>query len=169
VKKFIFICVLFGAILVVFGDAFAFTQEKMKEILQGLGGIHLVVERLRPEIERDGLYGNTLESDMELTLRMAGIKILSEEEFLQSPGAPCLYLYVDALKYADGYVYKIHLSLGERVSILRKQLEVRGVTVSLNDQLGLTHDLAQIREEAKDLVDEFSKAWLAANPSERSK
>lgn len=161
-KKFIFMCFFLWAILAVFSDAFAFMKEKMKEVLQGLEGVHVVVERLRPEIERDGLYGNTLENDMELTLRMAGIKILSREECLQSPGAPSLCLHVDALRYAEGYVYKIQLSLKERVLILRKQIEAKAVTVRLSDQLGITHNLSQIREDAKDLVDEFCKDWLTA-------
>lgn len=163
-KKFFFQSVVFWAILAVFGNAFGLMKDKEIDVLQGLEGVHVVIERLRPEIERDGLYGNTLESDMELTLRMAGIKVLSKEEWLQSPYAPCLYLHVDAFKYAGGYVYKIHLSLRERVLILRKKLEAKAITVSLPVQLGITHNLSQIREEARDLMDEFSKAWLTANP-----
>ena len=70
--------------------AFALVDEEQRQVLRGLEGVHVVIKRLKPEIEMDGLYRSTLETDVELTLRMAGIKVLTEEESLQTSGVPDL-------------------------------------------------------------------------------
>jgi hypothetical protein len=143
--------------------AFALFKEEHRAILRGLEGVRVVVERLKPEIERDGLFGSTLQTDAELSLQMAGIKILSEEEWLKTPGAPYLYLKVNAFQCARGYVYNIDLTLEEQVTLVRKRLNVSATTSKFGDQLGIASSLSDIRGEARDLVEEFVKAWQEAN------
>src|SRR5512137_852921 len=92
----IFVAVL-GA-LAISTHALAHLSSSELELLRGLDGFQLTVERIKPEIERDGLFRSTLLEDMELRLRMGGVKVLSEEEAEKKPDAPCLYLHVDALK-----------------------------------------------------------------------
>ncbi len=144
--------------------AFAYSWQEQAEVLRGLEGVYVVVGRLKPEIERDGLYGSMLQDDAEFMLRTAGVKVLSEEEWLLAPGTPYLYLNVDAFKYSDGYVYKIRLCLVEKVRPVRKPTVIEATTLSMRDDLGITPSLSAIREETRDLLDKFIGVWRAANP-----
>jgi len=133
------------------------------DLLRGVDGFRLAADRIKPEIERDGLFRSTLLTDMELRLRMAGIKVLSEEEAENKPDAPCLYLYVDALKCSLGYAYRIRLSLMEPVKLMRNNLKVTATILRIPDELGITGQLSEVRDAVGDFVEEFIKAWKVAN------
>jgi hypothetical protein len=150
-------------ILAISTCAFAYMKQGEEEVLQGLEAAHVKVERLKAEIEQDGLFASTLQSDAELKLRLAGIKVLSEEQWLENPDSPYLYLFVDAFKHSEGYVYRIQISLREPVMIIRKRMKASATTLRIRDELGITANLSEIREEAQDVVDEFIKAWQSVN------
>ena len=162
-KRIVVSAVVLG-ILTIATHAMAHLSAADRELLRGLDGFRLAVDRIRPDVERDGLFRSTLREDMELRLRMGGIKVLSEEEAEKNPDAPCLYLYVDALKCSLGYVYKIRLSLMEPVKLVRNNAKVSATVLRIPDELGITSNLSEIRDAAGDLVDEFVKAWKAVNP-----
>lgn len=137
------------------------TREDQVELLKGLRGVYVVVERLRPEMERDGLFSSTLQSDVEMKLHMAGIELLPQED---SPwNAPHLYLHVDAFKYSKGYVYRIQLNLREPVMLERKGARVVASTLRIPDELGVTPNLCTLREEVQDMLEQFVKIWQSAN------
>jgi hypothetical protein len=162
-KGIVFSAVLLG-ILTLSTHAMAHLSAADRELLRGLDGFRLTVDRIRPDVERDGLFRSTLREDMELRLRMGGVKVLSEEEAEKQPDAPCLYLYVDALRCSLGYVYKIRLSLMEPVKLVRNNVNVSATVLRFPDELGITSNLSEIREAAGYFVDEFVKAWKAVNP-----
>ena len=143
----------------------AFSQITVgdKDVLRGLEQVSVVVERLKPEIERDGLYSSTIQSDAEMKLKMAGMKILETDDSLQSEEIPCLTIQVNALKYSDGYIYDARVFLREPVVLLRKQKRISGTTLRIRGQFGCTSYLSDIREEAKDALDNFIKVWQEAN------
>jgi hypothetical protein len=163
-KKLMFVAAVFLGILTLPTHAMARLSAADLELLRGLDGFRLAVDRIRPDIERDGLFRSTLLEDMELRLRMGGTKVLSEEESEKKPDAPCLYLHVDALKCSLGYVYKIRLALMEPVKLVRNQLKVTATVLRIPDELGITSNLSEIRDAAGDVVDEFVKAWKTVNP-----
>jgi hypothetical protein len=163
-KKRIVVSAVVLGILTIATHAMAHLSAADRELLRGLDGFRLAVDRIRPDVERDGLFRSTLREDMELRLRMGGIKVLSEEEAEKNPDAPYLYLYVDALKCSLGYVYKIRLSLMEPVKLIRNNAKVSATVLRIPDELGITSNLSEIRDAAGDFVDEFVKAWKAANP-----
>jgi hypothetical protein len=76
-KKLVPVFVMLLAALAISSQASARRFAAEAELLSGLDGLRLAVERIKPEIERDGLFGNILLTDMELRLRLAGIKVLS--------------------------------------------------------------------------------------------
>jgi hypothetical protein len=163
-KKSNFVMLVVAVILIITCScAFALITEEQREILRGLERVHVVIKRLKPEIELDGLYRSTLQSDVELTLRMAGMKVLSEEESLQTPGTPDLGLKVNALKCSSGYVYNIGLSLEEKVTLIRRSIPISAATLRIWEQLGIAPRLSDIRDAVKDLLEEFIKGWQAAN------
>ena len=163
-KNRIVVSAVLFAILTLSTHAMAHLSAADRELLRGLDGFRLVVDRIRPDVERDGLFRSTLREDMELRLHMGGVKVLSEEEAEKKPDAPCLYLYVDALKCSLGYVYKIRLSLMEPVKLVRNNVKVPATVLSIPDELGITSNLSEIRDAAGDFVDEFVKAWKSVNP-----
>jgi hypothetical protein len=162
-KKLISVVNVFGFVLVALSGAFAQSMQEDRNVLQGLDGIRVEVKRIKPEIERDGLFASILQTDVELKLRMAGIKVFSEGEEPAIPSAPYLFLNVDAMKSSIGYAYRIQLSLREPVTLARKALKVVGTTFRTQDQFGISPHLSDIREEVRDVVDEFINAWLQAN------
>jgi hypothetical protein len=162
-KRLISISVFCMWIVAIAGLAFGQGRDENKEVLRGLDRVHVVVERLKAEIEQDGLFASTLQTDMELKLTLAGIKVLSEQECEQIPCVADLYLLVDAFKQANGYTYRVHLALREPVVVLRKHIRVIGTTFRIHDELGMTEDLSQVREEARDLLDKFIEIWQDAN------
>lgn len=163
-KKRIVVSAVVLMILTISTHAMAHLSAADRELLRGLDGFRLAVDRIRPDVERDGLFRSTLREDMELRLRMGGVKVLSEEEAEKNPDAPYLYLYVDALKCSLGYVYKIRLSLMEPVKLIRNNAKVSATVLRIPDELGITSNLSEIRDAAGEFVDEFVKAWKAVNP-----
>lgn len=149
--------------------SFAFIKQGEEDVLRGLGAVAVKVERLRAEIEQDGLFASTLQSDVEMKLRLAGIKVLSEEQAAESPDSPHLYLFVDAFKHSEGYIYRIQVSLREPVMVLRTRTKMFATTLRIRDELGITPYLSEIRGEAQDLVDEFIMAWQTANRKKTDK
>ena len=130
------------------------------EVLKGLATVRLEVERVKPEIERDGLFGETLLEDMELKLRIAGLKVLPADA---DANTPVLYLNVDAMKCSFGYVYNIGLFLIEPAAPTRRPGAVRAITLRIPEQLGITERLSGVREAAGDIIDEFVRIWKKAN------
>ena len=152
--------VILGAVL---STAFAFLTPEEMVILKGVDGVRVEVKRLKPEIERDGLFKSTLQTDVELKLRMSGMKVLSEDEAANNPNSPCLYLNIDALKCSLGYVYRIQLILKEMVTLVRKPVKAFGTTYRAADRFSISPNLSEIREDAREVVDDFIKEWMEAN------
>jgi hypothetical protein len=68
--------------------------EFERATLRGLNGVQVVVEDMAPDIVRDGLTRQQLQTDVELRLRKAGIRVLTAEEHQRALGRPWLYVRV---------------------------------------------------------------------------
>ena len=68
------------------------------ESLRGLKGVLVILEKLTEDIEKDGLSRSSIQTDVELKLRLAGIKIFTVEEWHKEPGRPFLSVYVNSIK-----------------------------------------------------------------------
>ena len=142
-------------------------QKYRRAILRGLQGCRVVVENLEPEIERDGLTREQLQTDTELKFRMAGIKVLSLKEATQVKGSsPFFHLWVRVLKLQSGcYTYVITAELIEVVFPKRKpHYPIVVSTCEIPSFMGFTCRLTDIRQPAKDIVDQFINDYLAVNP-----
>lgn len=147
---------------IVIWNSFVLAQDQERRaILRGLQGCRVIVEDLDPEIERDGLTKEQLQTDTELKLRMAGIKVLSREEL-----GPFFYLNVQVMKLLSSrdYIYHISVCLKEHVLPVRNGDIIWGATWQGSGFFGITHNLTDIRQCAKDMVDIFINDYLAANP-----
>jgi len=137
--------------------------------LRGLKGVGVLVEKLPPEIEQEGLKRDQLQMDVESKLRTAGIKVLTREEALNTPGEPFLYININvniAKTESDIYPYSIDLLLIQKVSLLRDpKLTSYAITWSTGGvgSIGKTI-VRELGESVEAMVDGFVKAYLDENP-----
>jgi len=139
-----------------------------RETLTGLTGVHVVVEEMNPAAEKDGLTEFTLQMDVELKLRQAGIRVLTSGERLVAPGNPYLYLRVGTIKNEMGlYAFDTDLELRQEVRLTRNPaITSLAATWSARGRIGSigSRNLPSVRDSVRDQVDEFLNAYLAANP-----
>ena len=101
---------------------FAINGLSNRATLRGLKGVGVLVEKLPPEVEQEGLKRDQLQMEVESRLRRAGVKVLTKEEAFNTPGEPYLYININvniAKTEADIYPYGIDMSLIQKVSLLR--------------------------------------------------
>lgn len=146
------------------GEAAAYDSEVVRETLKGLPGVNVKVEKLDSGEKRAGFSESTFRTDVELKLRMAGIRVLSDEEQFQTPGMPWLYLSVSGLHDQPGELdaFTIQLQLFQ-VVLLERNGERTGAVTWGTSVVGRGR-LPSIRNAVKDRVDEFINVWLSVNP-----
>lgn len=143
------------------------------DVLYNLKGVGVVVETIRPEIEKDGLTQAQLKTDPEQMLRWTGIKVLSEEEKEKSGGKEYLYVNAQVSKTSQGsYVCLVQVQLKELINTVRCRLPAfptafipptQGITWHSRGVMGVTGDLSNVNQAVKDGVNQFIKAYLASN------
>ena len=143
-------------------------DESARSSLKGLGGLGVVVEDMRAEVERDGLTRDQLQADVELRLRKAGIRVVKRDDVAATPGAPYLYVNLNALKDPDValYVYALGLELTQRVTLVRDpKITVFAATWGVRGvgTIGVRR-LGDLRSTVTDYVDRFINAYLEQNP-----
>ena len=137
--------------------------------LAGLTGVHLVVEEVGPEGEREGVTAAGLQADVELRLRQAGLRVLTAAEAVASAGRPTLTVRIRVARSRDAaslYVYSVDLALRQQVRLSRdRQIESFAVTWSENRDVGAVPAarLGAVREALRAKVDQFIQAWKAVN------
>ncbi len=144
------------------------------DVLRGLAGVVVAVNDLKQEVERDGLLKAQLQTDVELRLRKAGIRVLTEDQWLIAPGQPTLSVTVALYKALhpetlNVYGKSVKVGLRQNVVLSRKPSTiVRGaITWESHISIGVSNSTVlqkDIRDNVADLVDEFINAFLAANP-----
>ena len=147
--------------------------------LVGLKGVSVWVDELRTDKENYGLSKERLQIDVELKLRQNGIKVFSEREVLQSPGAPVLSISVmhqpvvyKDLRKAPVCACSIHVQLIETMQLKRNpQIYCRASAWghSMINAIPTEGFAENVRTGLSDLIDGFLNDYLAANPKESEK
>jgi hypothetical protein len=155
---------LVAAILLLPGVSYALTDEQ--KVLVGLKGVF--VEGGIDNPKGSGLTKDQIKTDVELQLRKAGIKVLTNEERLTTPGQPYLSVLVSIIEissrgYPIGYAYTITVQLYEAVTIVRG-FEAVGSIWSAGWMGYFGKPDRHIRNNISDMVDKFINDYLAANP-----
>jgi hypothetical protein len=135
--------------------------------LRKLAGVRLVIENLDQDTKTI-LSERQIQTDIELRLRRNGIRLLSEEEWLKSPGSPYLYLNLDVLlnERTGVFSYSYRLELNQTVLLERdSQFRMLSTTWQKTNMgyAGSTVAASAIREAIGDTVDRFCNDFLAAN------
>jgi hypothetical protein len=149
------------------GNGYAQDVEQTRNSLRGLSGVYVVPENpLEEDAIRGGLSQDTIRKEAELKLRLAGIRVLSREEWEKEPGRPYLQVWPKVLKggVLGGYIYHISLEFKQYVSLARSSsIQVFGTTWSA-EHMGYTPELKDIQDKVKDRMDQFINAYLGVNP-----
>ena len=128
--------------------------------LKGIAAVNVLVEELPASVEALGLTDESIRADVEPKLRQAGIRVVTQKERLQLPGAPYLYVNVNVGRLAA----TIHVELRQNAFLERNGEIAPGVPTWSVDVL-MEHVTGQaIRDMIKENVDRFVKAWLSVNP-----
>ncbi len=146
--------------------AFASDADHNRASLRGPEGVYVSVEKLNPEIVKDGLTEELVRKDAELKLKMAGIRVLSKKQWHGVEGSPFLYVYINALKLSETkeYIYSTYIAFRQDVYPVREPIPVLGATTwSVGGVVGITHRLDKIRASVKGQMDQFISAYLSVN------
>ena len=164
-----------GAVLVaVLGllvtPSWALDDEYARATLRGLGGVGVLVADLRSDLEHAGLPRQQLQTDIEVRLRQAGIRVLAPEERPLVPRAPYLYVSVVASLASDTVqaliVYGIQVEVRQNVVLdTTPALVYDATTWSTPLYVGSVGrvNMSQIRETVSEQVDPFINAYLSVN------
>ncbi len=134
------------------------------EPLRGLKGVHVLVENIDSQAERLGLTRAQIQTDVELRLRKAGVRVLTEKERLETPGCPHLYVNINTPIGQGLVVYSISVELFELVTLARGFVTDGAIwNIRFAGCVG-TSNIRKVREGVGDCVDKFINDYLAANP-----
>jgi hypothetical protein len=142
-----------------------------KESLRGIKGVMVVVD-LGKMAESYGGIAEKIQTDVELKLRMAGIKIKSIEEYAENPTA---YLAVEArfiFTPKITTIFKVGIYLVDIVRPLRNPNTRCWATTWRKEYLAFEEKARlekTIRDQVKDLADQFLNDYLAVNPKQVDK
>jgi len=139
-------------------------SEESRVSLKGITAVHVLVEDLHDDAARIGLTKESIQTDVELKLIMAGMHVVTREDWLKLPGAPRLYVNVNVL---PPQAASIEVELDQNVLLQRNgQLVISANTWNLSGVLANPTSQG-IRNQIKDRVDKFLSAWLSVNPTIR--
>ena len=159
------LCALLGLSVTPSG---ASNTEATRATLRGLLGVQVVMDAFTPEVESAGLLRQPLHTEVELRLRLAGIRVLTSEERLRVVGHPVLAINVHVLlnQLLGLTVYHISVALYQSVALDTGAVaSERASTWDIATMGTLAmNDLTRVREYVRDLIDAFSDAYLSVNP-----
>lgn len=140
-----------------------------RESLKGLPGVFIVVDDLDSSVEKAGLTKADIQSQVEQELRLAGVPILTREQWVTTAGGP--YLHVNAFLFSSDagvWPFFVEVSSMQRVALERSSVNIFFAptwSVATVGSVG-TNKLGQIKDIVKDYVDQFAKAYRDMNPKE---
>ena len=144
----------------------AYGIELEKGSLKGLEGVDVIVENLQDGGEAIGVSAASIEGDVERQLRLAGIRILTKRERLDSDRKPYLYINCNILYFESIGLVTFSIDVeAHQIAELRTGEDAQVLTWA-KSYLGSQHkDRAgkKLREVVESFVDEFVADFLDVN------
>jgi hypothetical protein len=138
-------------------------SESSRATLKGISAVTVIVDLGSPDGAKAlGLSADTIQTDVELKLRLAGIRVVTQEEALKLPGGPALEVQIDLTK--DALAASIDVDLCQDAWLERDTIAAVAVPTWGVGRVAAHPTAEQIRDAVKDHVDEFLNAWLSVNP-----
>jgi hypothetical protein len=153
-------------------DLRAISREISRESLRGLPGCSVAVELLTETAKDAGLTRVQLQTDVELRLGKAGIRVLSEKEAHETDCDSYLYVNVNTNRVTSGpatglVAGSISVCLRESVRLMDRPGIVHSAITWEKSVLGTSEAKnlqPLVRNSVAYLVDLFANDYLAANP-----
>jgi hypothetical protein len=130
--------------------------------LKGIRAVWVLVENFSDGAKVLGLSKETTKTDVELKLRLAGMRVVTEEEGFKLPGGPYVYVVVNLTDTASAA--SVDISLNQDAKLESNDEIVTGVDTWSRGVVIAHPGLQGIRDSIKDLVDTFLNDWLSVNP-----
>ena len=150
--------------------AFAVDSELTRQTMKGFPGVYVVVEEMQSNIEKHtkkfGLTKLQLQADTERRLVENGVRVLSKDEWLKTPGKPVLYVGVNTHETERyWYAYDIKVEIQQIVYMeANPKIQALATTWCIN-MTGLTNigKLDIIRSDTGVLIGKFVEAFKGTN------
>ena len=161
-----------GSLLQSASPVYALDTEVTRMTLRGLQGVYVAVEELQPNLmkhsaaQKAGLSKEALQREVEARLSKAGMRVLTWDQMLKTPGSPFLYIVVnthESEKY--WYAYDIRIEL-QQVVTMEANPKVRAMAGTWSTNMtGVANigKLQAIKDDVGVLVGKFVQAYRAAN------
>lgn len=150
----------------------AIDTDVTRKTLSGLQGVYVGVEELQPNLMKYSAEQKSIPSkealkrDIEGRLSKAGIRVLTWDQAVKTPGMPFLYVNVNTHKTEKYYyAYDIRIELQQLVSMeANPKVKTMADTWSTN-MTGIVNigTMDKLKEAVEVLVDRFAGAFRAAN------
>ncbi len=132
--------------------------------LKGISAVLVLVEDLDGDGAKTlGLTTGAIRTDVELKLRLAGMRVVTRVESFSLSGGPYLYINVNVLP-SPSRTASISVELHQNTLLERNGERAIGVTTWDRGTLISNPNAQGIRNSIKDKVDEFLNDWLSVNP-----
>jgi hypothetical protein len=134
--------------------------------LQGLTGLAVVMGKFSEDVKKINITSKDIQEIAEMKLKMAGIKVLSREERLSTPGAPYLYLRISIKVTDDGFVYgSTKIQVEEEACLSRKQMCGTFITWDKGSLFSVGIDRANqiVKDSINEDMDIFLNDYFTAN------
>lgn len=146
-----------------------FSQNDVDKTLQGFNTLKVLVESLNPEMERLGLTGEQIQTDVEIKLRKTGFNVKGKDEIF----FPFIYLYINLQSFhsdSGSVAYHLETSLNQEVLLDRNKTVDTLASTWSTGEIGAVGQgkVRQLRDGISDQVDKFINNWLKANASTTS-
>ena len=164
-RRFVFVSL---AVLLLPRFAIAQDRERSQETLKGIKSVNVVIDLSGVnQAANFGLDEETVRTDTELQLRLAGVAVTSDTL------DPLLGVVINGMEAVKGrfYFYVVEVQLYQPVVLMRDvSIRTDAITWSTSTMLGLGRETlpASLREAIKDQTDVFVNGLLAANPKSPS-
>ena len=176
-KKMGLVFMIAGISLLFFRDGVNGEYEfENKETLRDIKSISVFLGVLNPDVEKAGLSEDTIQKDVELQLRMAGIKVvpvyfpMSGSVLLVNPDI-IEYAQISKLLKSKFFFVTIRLQIIQGVSLLRNSTMSFSATTWETDYhftVGEEKLEKSVKDSLKNLVDKFLNDYLAVNSIQSS-
>lgn len=155
------LAVLWGFVGLLVSESWAGDNAHSRQTLRGLPGVVVLVWLPKPTAQRIGLSAQQLESDTEVRLRQAGIRVLTESK-------PLLYVEVHVLPVSGRlpYTYDVRVAVRQPGYLVRDaSIPIVADTweVSTTGRVRAANSQA-LRASVRDLVERFIDAYFSVNP-----
>ena len=127
----------------------------------------VVVGGLSEDAKKIQITSRDIQEIAEQKLRMAGIKVLSREERLRTPGMPYLYLRISIKATDDGFVYgSTKIQVEEEACLTRKAMCSTFITWDKGAIFSVHMDRAQqfLKDSIAEDMDVFLNDYFTVNP-----